>query len=74
MFNPCNSSAPCQLLSAVTGTAVIACANGTSTGKKGFTEVTADDIFKKRKLVMTKRDDGSILVVVQHDDPAAGLS
>ena len=40
------------------------------TGKKGFTEVTADDIFKNRKMVMTKRDDGSIIVVMQ-DDPAA---
>ena len=38
------------------------------TGKKGFTEVTADDIFKKRKMVMAKRDDGSIFVVMQ-DDP-----
>jgi hypothetical protein len=32
--------------------------------------LTADDIFKKRKMVMTKRDDGSIIVVMQ-DDPAA---
>jgi hypothetical protein len=37
------------------------------TGKKAFTEVTADDIFKKRKMVIAKRDDGSIFVAMQDD-------
>lgn len=37
------------------------------TGKKNRTEVTADDIFKKRKMVMTKLSDGSIGVVVHEE-------